>query len=1271
MTKIPNFPSNHVHIQSLDSASTVDAFIERELELNTGYITVTDHGYLGACLETYKKGKANNLKPILGMECYHRDDNCDILISNGIEKDKIKEYYKYGHFTIHALDQEAYHALIKKTSDRDITAELHGSERKPIFDWKDIEELGQYNLTFTSGCLIGIASKHLLADRPDLATKYYERMRSLVKPGNFYADIYPHRCDKNWVNGVFITLENGTKLKYYSGKKVRTTLHEEISVTDLSKAFKAGRNEKLIAVKNYRTWDYTDEALEIVKCEFIQDFITNECRPWAPDGDVQAGANKFILELAQKYGDPVVIADDSHFAHANERFIQEAKLGGMGENFKFYGTYNRKSSEEAFEVFNKYIGMSQKEFEKIVDNNRVWASRFDKFELKYQQSLPSKFYPEDTLGHLKKLIKKHGRMDWDNREMVIRLRDEVELLHNNGTIDLLPYFFVGEEAVEEYSQKGELTGVGRGSSAGVLINYLLDITHLNPLEQELSLERFLTLDRIKSGNMPDIDFDLPSKDRLVNPETGWLSKRFEGHYAPISVNTLLRVKSSIKDVARYKFGEVPYEIEVLCKSIPSTPQGVEDIDFVNGYVAEDGTENEGLLKTHQGLQDYVKKYPDHWELVLKLLGIMRQKGRHASAYIIANQPVDTFIPLMTISGVRTAQYTAESCEQAGAIKYDFLGLNTLTDLSNAIKIIQERSGLKLEDSYILNNKKVPKHRIIPFDGKLYDIWDLPNDQKVFNSICEGETETVFQLNTSGALKWLKEFNYWETEGSDKKLIDSKMDIATFTALDRPGPLDAMVEGNGRQRNMLQEYVARVKGEQSFGNISYMDQSLPETLGVLIMQEQITKIYQDLTECSRADAENFRRLIAKKKVSEVNRVYPIFMEAASKKVGEMEAKAIWDQIQKFAQYGFCKAHAVSYGFTAYACAFLKYHYSIEWWCAVLRNADKNEIAEKFWKYCKNYIQMPDIQHSRETFVIKDNKIIAPLNLLHGVGVGAHSELTTYGPYTDIQDFCNKIAIHKKSRAKIDESTGKTRAGTSALNSGVVNKLIVSGVANSLFPNNLDLISKLEMYQECLAKALEKKRPEKIPEEYRSLNALTVYQHRKSILPMYSEYLVPYLYNLQTHGVIKKEKGNKLLEFSYKPTDIDTIAYISKSMGVSEYIGAVSFVNGQLLRFFTEDVIIDEDEPLTLAVGAYVLDHRKFTYKNKKTGEMVWATEFLLDVDGEVLKVVKWPDRKTKECIIPEGKLNGAIVIALITKRSSKYGFSIDSIQKIQEPLEKAK
>lgn len=387
-------------------------------------------------------------------------------------------------------------------------------------------------------------------------------------------------------------------------------------------------------------------------------------------------------------------------------------------------------------------------------------------------------------------------------------------------------------------------------------------------------------------------------------DIGLLERRFKDHYAQISTNQLLRIKNSIKDVARSTWGEVPYEINALCETIPNAPQGIEDLNFLFGYKGEDEKEVEGIFKTHKGLQEYAKKYPEQWEKVKRLLSTMRAKSRHAAAVVITNRPVNEFIPTMEIGGVRATQYTMKSCESSGAIKMDFLTLNTLNDIKLALKLIQKRFDFWTRADQYIDGKRVPAFRVLPHQGKLYHIWDLPEDQKVFNSIAEGDTETVFQVGTSSAKKWLKEFNYCKTDKEDAKLIDSIPAIAVFTALDRPGPLDAFIEKDGMERNMLQEYASRLRGEEPWDPIEFLDDQLKLTRGVITFQEQLQSIYQQLTDCTGVEADQFRDKIGKKKMAEVLKAYPNFMEKVTPKFGEEVAQRLWDQIYTFGQYGFC-------------------------------------------------------------------------------------------------------------------------------------------------------------------------------------------------------------------------------------------------------------------------------------------------------------------------------------------------------------------------------
>lgn len=1559
-TEFKQFVTCHCHPKSLDSASTPEAFAKRETELNSGYITATDHGSLAAAREIVALTKKKNdkgeriypLTPIVGIEAYFRDDDDEILIKEGIPKGEDGTYRdtwcKYFHLTIHFLDQAAYECCVRLLSRADLTAERHGHERKPIFNWADLIELARYNVTMTTGCLIGIVQRNLLEhSSPKIAIKYYEKLRSVVGPGRFFVEVFPHKTDKNWVQGIFVQLADGTKLRYHDKKWLRVIDEkgeiEDIRASDLASRYsrKGFKVLSLVAVKDWTVWNpYPTPNARITQAERIEGYMPNECRPWAPDGDVQAGCNKFMIIQAQRHGDPIIIGDDSHFAHPNEKIAQDIKLMASGGSWRFYSSYHRQSSQEAFEHFQETLGIDEKTFAGWVENSLAWASRFKSFKLESKPSLPTKFYPEDTLAHTMELIKKHGRMDWEDQAMRERLDYEIKLLHDNGTIDLLPYFFVEEEVCDLYAKQQMLTGPGRGSAAGLLLAYLLGITHVDPIKYGLSVDRFITLDRIKSGKLPDIDQDLPDRDLLLNPQTGWLRQRFGTHYAQISTDTKMKLRLSVKDVHRALKGFVPPDVEELTKRFENAPQGVEDHDHVFGYKNGDSWV-QGSIERDPALKQYIAKYPKEWEIVQMCLGLTRNKGRHAClpgtelislsdgtfgeikechnrtiqtgqrhqakaklliqgnqpvfeftlnnqrkfrstmdhnikilpwkgmewmpigllpflgeredrpkifnginqtlkftlpkekensfsglelpnnkvngnvlkdidggvlglelaetkvgvcdanmiqesnkihqlnieqrsdlintgfeidnweetslllskilkefliltaftvdanlrdmiekiplsviqkkivyqavsdvtgskailldmtqcsksetyfdntnleivgirylgilpvydlslehddhsflhasgivahncAFGIANRPIDEFIPMTTVSDIRVTQYTAESVEESGVIKYDFLGINSLKDISDCLAIIRSRSSIPIPDGAVINKRWVPKIRLIPFNGELLDVYDLPSDQKVFDDIASGRTETVFQFNTSGAKKWMRHFNHRKANGN--KAIDSVEAMAAFTALDRPGPLDAEVTNpeDGSKHNMLVEYARRARGAPKSPDIfPIFEQLLPETYGVMVFQEQLQRVYQNLVGCSGSDAEEFRSNVAKKKVEKVLKAYPKFIEGATAKLGSKEdAQKAWEFINTWGRYGFNKSHAVCYSLIGYICAWLKRHFPLEWWTAVLRNADKNEINDTFWHYCGHLIDLPDLRLSGEVFEIQGNKIRAPISLLDGVGPQAHEQLMAGRPYVDIQDFCDKIQAYKVTHTKGLTKTGKTRLGTSALNRGVVYRLIISGVMDSLFPvvtkngDPITYLDMMEMFEEAMAKAIaqttkKKLKIDAVDPRYINLDMAQRYQHRKKTLPAYSAPMLPLVIGKDDRIV----NAGKRYHFN------------SDSGKSIPFATATEIARVDAHRPFP-------DQSITVAIIGYVESIRQFTYSgNTKT-----AYEYNIQIDGGSVKFVRWQRKNGSfnPALAPEG----SIVVAEVTKFAEDRPFAIDNIEVIYPPI----
>jgi DNA polymerase III alpha subunit len=916
-----------------------------------------------------------------------------------------------------------------------------------------------------------------------------------------------------------------------------------------------------------------------------------------------------------------------------------------------FDSYHRLSSEEAFAYFSAKNDVDEKTFEGWIDNAQGWASRFKNFDWKVSPSLPTKFYPTNTLQHTRKLIDKHGRMEWDDPRYTARLKQEIELIHKNGTIDLLPYFFTLEEVNEQYAKAKLLTGPGRGSAAGLLLSYLLNITHVDPLKYDLSVDRFLTIDRVRSGKLPDIDQDLPSRDLLDDEKDGWLKKRFGDHFAQISVDSTLRLRNAVKDVSRMRYGRVPEQVEALTKKFSQPPQGVDDLKFIMGYDSDEEGHVDGAIDKDPFLKEYISKYPGDWDTVIKCLGLPRQKGRHAAGFIIANRPIQEFIPTVDIGGVRCTQYTAGPVESVGGIKMDFLVVKSLRFIGSCIDLIQSRSKVPPPDSLVINKRLVPGHRLVTKDGVFHDIWDLPPDQDVFADVACGKVEAVFQYDTNGVRQWIKQFNHKKPDGTN--IVDSVDALAIFTALDRPGPLDMFVsdpedETGVKQYNMLVEYAHRSRGLKGSKDIlPIFDKLLPETKSILIFQEQLERIYKELTGCSGSEAEKFRSNVSKKKMDEIEKAYPDFISRASEKIGRDSAEMVWSTLCTWGQYGFNKSHAVCYATIAYACAYLKKHFPLEWWCGVLRNAEKEDINEKYWRYCGKHILLPDLKLSKDKFVIEGDKIRAPVGLLDGVGPGAQEQICKYMPYTDIQDFCDKIQAHREAGAtevhkeKVDKEgvvTTQTskKLGYNSVHRGIVQKLIVSGAMDGLFDETVQdgdqtreivLYDKLVIFERAMAKAAGKKKAEPVNPAFSCMGPLDRYCMRKEVLPAYSEDLSEMI-----PGITKNHEGRYIYPWGDAKIPVAT----GKMLEALEMVEMLPYA-------------------VTVALPVYIESNELFTYHKVKK-----ASKFMVDLNGTKLELVKWPGRDGELESQYKGDATGKVGIFICTKTKVGKDLAIDEV-----------
>lgn len=855
----------HVHVSSMDSGSTVETMVDRVIELQKDlpvkYATITDHGFMGDCFKFYDVCRKKKVKPILGVEGYFKDDTCEFL--QGQEAN-----LKYNHIILHFIDQEAYQKGCELLSKADARGIVAGGERKPLFNWADLEEFSRYNVTLGTACLLGMATRYLLINRADLAAKYYLKLRDMFKD-NFYVELLPHICDKKWENGVRLHFSDNTSLFVRTDSKLDTDYKDEVTAQE---AYNYASKVTYVKARYFRKQRIKINK-SLVSIERVKDFVLEET------GDVQLNANRFCLAMAMKYGDKIVISEDAHYATREDKVVQDMRLG---EDFRFYGSYHLMDKTEVYDYFMNVMGLSEEMIDGWVENSYNWAKKFDSFELKYEYSLVKTDRP--AIQMIGEWIKDTGRLSLLNNDKryVEQLKFEIDTFANNGVVDLLPYFIPIKEVLDHYSQNGQVTGPLRGSCGGSTLLYLSGITHVDPIKYNIPFERFFNKKRAQVLDFPDVDIDLNNKDLLFGEDkkSGFLFQRYGDCSAQISTRMLMRLKSSIKDVNRFiNKGTVEPDIDKIAEGLPVPPQGVSDQDFVYGYTDSDGNEIEGIIDTSDVLKKYIESRPSEWKIVERALGLARGNSAHASGVAIAGRPIREILPTFSVgSSSNISQYAAKCVEKAKVIKYDFLSISVLQDVTVCLELINKQGkGVFSKAGWF-------KH-----DEKDTFIWDLPHSEEAYKDMHEGKVETNFQTSTKAMLPFVLKIK-----------PTSITDLAIILALCRPGPMDFIMD-NGR--TMADEYIARRQGI-SKSDIPELDSILPDTYSLMVFQEDLTKVAKQFAGMEPLIAEKLRKVMSKKQKTEVDKIKPLFIEGAKKNghTEELSVK-IWSMMETFARYGF--------------------------------------------------------------------------------------------------------------------------------------------------------------------------------------------------------------------------------------------------------------------------------------------------------------------------------------------------------------------------------
>ncbi|BAG83614.1 DNA polymerase III subunit alpha [Candidatus Azobacteroides pseudotrichonymphae] len=934
-------PFVHLHVHSyysqLDGMSSITGLVDKACHYRMKALALTDHGNMFGIKEFYDciKKKNKNLhkdqkiKPILGVEAY---------VARRTRFDKSKKVDSNGwHLILLAKNKQGYKNLCKLVS----ISWIEGFYYRPRIDKECLEQYSE-GLIATSACLGGEIPQKILerenTQEAEQAILWFKK----VFENDFYLELQRHQTNKeNSDQTVFLkqTVVNQSLLKL-----AKTTDTKIICTNDVHfiEEEHAEAHDRLICLG---TGKYLNDPkrMRYTKQEWFKSIEE---------------MNAIFSDLPESLGNTVEIADKIEPYNIDLETVMP--IFSIPESFATEETYCTKYTEETL----------RQEF------NKEDKSRFDKLG-GYNKVIRIKLEAD----YLKELTLQKAKNRYGNpipNAILERLEFELETMKTMG---FPGYFLIVQDFIQAARNMGVSVGPGRGSVAGSVVAYCLEITDIDPLKYDLLFERFLNPDRI---SMPDIDIDFDDDGRM--DIVRWVTKKYgKEKVAHIVTYGTMATKSSIRDVGRVQ-GLSMTETEKLTKLIPDRlPEDesgqIPKINIKNciKYISE---LREVRYSNNKNLSDTLK-YAEMLE------GTVRQTGIHACGIIIGADDLTNFLPLATVKEKRTnedilvTQYEGSMIESIGLIKMDFLGLKTLSIIKNTIA-----------------NVKRSKNKTI-------DINHIPNDDKLtYELYSRGQTIGVFQFESSGMQKYLRELRPTQFE-----------DLIAMNALYRPGPMA-----------YIPDFINRKHEKNSIiYDFPEMESRLKETYGITVYQEQVMLLSRDLAGFSRGQSDELRKAMGKKLKNKMEQFHDKFIQGATKNGfgPKKKLEKIWNDWTKFAEYAFNKSHATCYSWISYQTAYLKVHYPAEFLAANLtHNRDNIVEITKFIDECRAMgirVLGPDINESELNFTVnKEGHIRFGLGGIKGVGKNAVEtivkEREENGAFKNIFDFIERInltACNKKS------------------------------------------------------------------------------------------------------------------------------------------------------------------------------------------------------------------------------------------------------------------
>jgi DNA polymerase-3 subunit alpha len=708
----------------------------------------------------------------------------------------------------------------------------------------------------------------------------------------------------------------------------------------------------------------------------------------------QKRVNENLLRLSRELSLPLVATNDCHYldkkearAHDILLCLQTGKTLDSPDRMQFTtDEFYFKSPEEMAGLFSYAPEALRNTIEIAERCNLAFdldQTRFPAFQGPPGVSLSDHLRSMACRGLDKRLGHYRSRRDFDAlaARYQQRLDEELAIIQKTGFTD---YFLIVADFVGYAKSRGISVGPGRGSAAGSLVAYALQITEVDPITYGLLFERFLNPERISPPDI-DIDFCKERRDEIIEYVTAKYSK---DNVAQIITFGKMQAKGVLRDVGRVL--GMPYkDVDRIAKLIPN----------VLNITLSEALKQEPRLREMMEGSEALKEL---FTLSLSLEGLPRHASTHAAGIVIADKPLIEYLPLYRGQNNEVVtQYAMNDVGKIGLIKFDFLGLKTLTVIEKCLHLLnQDRSEPLTTDA-------------LPLD-----------DAATYAMLANGSTDGVFQLESQGMkdlVVKLRPENIW--------------DLIALLALYRPGPL-----GSG----MVDDFIRRKRGDIPITyELAELKEILSETYGVILYQEQVMHIASKLANFSLGDADLLRRAMGKKKSDVMEAQKEKFLLGAKKnKINPKKAEQIFNQMAKFAEYGFNKSHSTAYALIAFYTAYLKTHFPVAFMAALLTcEMDNNDKILRYMSECREMsidVLPPDINESARDFTVSQGKIRFGLTAVKNVGGAAMESIignrTEAGPFSSIYDFCARIDLRKVNKKVIEslikcgafDATGARRA-----------------------------------------------------------------------------------------------------------------------------------------------------------------------------------------------------------------------------------------------------